>query len=720
MKPMESASPSSSFTTRGGIVVTRSVCPADPVGAVETLIDAIDERRGALYASMVDQPGRYSRWTVGFVDPPLALSARGRAFRLDALNPRGAVLLALLADTVRAAPGIADCSVTAQAITGTIAPATVVMREEERSRQSSVFSLVRAVMAAFAAPDDAQLGLYGAFGYDLVFQFEAMPQRLERADDQRDVVLYLPDALLVVDHARQAAEELFYDFAGQGLSTAGMPRVSLPARFRPAPSDGTVASDHGPGAYAANVELARGAFARGDLFEAVMSQTFSTPCTQAPATIFRRLRETNPAPYGALINLGEGEFLVSASPEMFVRVQGRRVETCPISGTAARGSDALADARNIRDLLNSEKDEAELTMCTDVDRNDKARICEAGSVKVIGRRQIEMTNRLIHTVDHVEGILRPGFDALDAFLTHAWAVTVTGAPKPGAMRFIEAHERSARRWYGGAIGFVSFDGSMNTGLTLRTVRLHEGVAEVRAGATLLYDSVAEAEDAECRLKASALLACLSPTAPKPGATLAIPRVAARVLLVDHEDSFVHMLADYVRQTGADVTTVRHDQALDALEREHPDVVLLSPGPGRPDDFAMRRLLDTLVARGLPVFGVCLGLQGLAEYFGGRLLQLNHPVHGRGTPLCLRAGRFIPAVDAPVQFGRYHSLYADPDRIPHVLDVLGDAGGVPMAIEHRTLPIAAVQFHPESILSGSDHAGLRLLATAMHALAGARA
>ena len=110
-------------------------------------------------------------------------------------------------------------------------------------------------------------------------------------------------------------------------------------------------------------------------------------------------------------------------------------------------------------------------------------------MRVIGRRQIEMYSRLIHTVDHVEGRLREGFDALDAFLTHMWAVTVTGAPKIWAMQFIEDHERSPRVWYGGAVGLIGFDGNLNTGLTLRTIRIKDGVAEIRAGATLLYDSV---------------------------------------------------------------------------------------------------------------------------------------------------------------------------------------------------------------------------------------
>ena len=159
-------------------------------------------------------------------------------------------------------------------------------------------------------------------------------------------------------------------------------------------------------------------------------------------------------------------------------------------------------------LLGSAKEESELTMCTDVDRNDKSRVCVPGTVTVIGRRQIEMYSRLIHTVDHIEGRLKPGFDAIDAFLTHMWAVTVTGAPKAWAMQFIEDNEAAPRRWYGGAVGKIGFDGSMNTGLTLRTARIKDGVAAVRAGATLLYDSDPESEERETHIKARALLETL--------------------------------------------------------------------------------------------------------------------------------------------------------------------------------------------------------------------
>jgi anthranilate/para-aminobenzoate synthase component I len=169
------------------------------------------------------------------------------------------------------------------------------------------------------------------------------------------------------------------------------------------------------------------AFARGDLFEAVPGQLFAEPCERTPAEVFQRLCKINPSPYGALINLGDGEFLVAASPEMFVRSDGKRIETCPISGTIARGADAISDAKQIQELLNSQKDEFELNMCTDVDRNDKARVCEPGTIKVLARRQIETYSKLFHTVDHVEGMLRPGFDALDGF-------SPTRGPSPSPAR----------------------------------------------------------------------------------------------------------------------------------------------------------------------------------------------------------------------------------------------------------------------------------------------
>jgi len=404
---------------------------------------------------------------------------------------------------------------------------------------------------------------------------------------------------------------------------------------------------------------------------------------------------------------------------MYVRVAGRRVETCPIAGTAARGADPLGDAEQIRRLLGSEKDESELTMCTDVDRNDKSRVCEPGSVRVLARRAIELYSRLIHTVDHVEGTLREGFDALDAFLSHAWAVTVTGAPKRAALAFIEEHERSPRRWYGGAVGVLGFDGSANTGLTLRTIRVQDGVAEIRVGATLLYGSDPEEEERETRLKAAALFDALrnaqapAPRAAPLAAGPARPGTGRRVLLVDFQDSFVHTLASYFRETGAKVKTLRAGFPLEELRRQEPDLVVLSPGPGRPADFALSKLIAAALARELPIFGVCLGLQALAEHFGAALAVLPEPRHGKRSRVRVLGGRLFEGLPRELEVGRYHSLVARPETLPPelVVTALAEDGAV-MALEHAALPIAAVQFHPESILTQAGGAGHAIVVRAV--------
>lgn len=712
---MQSVSPITSFQTQGGLTIRRQLLDLPHGDALEALARRLDRQRGVLLSSSFEFPGRYTRWDLGFTDPPLMISAFRRGMTLRALNARGALLLDFITPALRQMPELEALKSSPGALALSIRPSAERFAEEERSRQPSVFSVLRLLRDLFGTAEDPHLGLYGAFGYDLVFQFEPMPLRLPRAADQRDLVLYLPDEVLVVDHMRGTTTLHRYDFELAGRSTNALPRETPADPFRPGQDAMPAESDYATGEYAAMVQRAREAFARGDLYEVVLGQTFASACADAPSAVFERLRRANPSPYGALMNLGDGEFLIAASPEMFVRVEGRRIETCPIAGTIRRGADALEDAENIRTLLNSLKEESELTMCTDVDRNDKSRVCVPGSVSVIGRRQIEMYSRLIHTVDHVEGMLLPERDALDGFLSHAWAVTVTGAPKSWAIRHVEAEERSARRWYGGAIGRMGFDGNMNTGLTLRTIRLKEGVAEVRAGATLLHDSDPEAEEAECRLKASAMFAAIRGEASSPSASLPAtpePRAAgAAVLLVDHEDSFTHTLAGYLRAAGATVRTLRPELARAELRAGGtPDLVLLSPGPGRPADFAMSETLDLILRRDLPAFGVCLGLQGIVEYFGGALDVLAQPMHGKPSLVRNLGGRLLAGLPERFTVGRYHSLHARRLALPPVLRATAETeDGVIMAIEHRERPIAAVQFHPESLLTDPARIGMPLLA-----------
>jgi len=730
------------LTTGAGVTITRTASNFDPA-ALDRIAALVDRRRGGVLSSGMEYPGRYTRWHLAYVNPPVEITTQGRRITARALNERGAIIFPVIADALRRVGEVTDEEGRAPELTVYVPEGDGAFTEEERSRQPTVFSALREIVAAFGC-DDPHLGLYGAFGYDLAFQFEPVTLRQDRSDGQRDLVLHLPDEIYVVDLRREEAVKYSYEFTVGGVGTAGRPRETADT---PQAKHGTVQDDDFelpvPGRYAAIVERAKERFRCGDLFEVVPSHLFHERCS-SPAAFYERLRRRNPAPFEFLFNLGPGgdgagEYLVGASPEMYVRVQGDRVETCPISGTIARGADPLEDAANIALLIGSAKEESELTMCTDVDRNDKSRVCVPGTVTVIGRRQIEMYSRLIHTVDHIEGRLKPGFDAIDAFLTHMWAVTVTGAPKAWAMQFIEDNETAQRRWYGGAVGKIGFDGSMNTGLTLRTARICGGVAVVRAGATLLYDSDPESEERETHIKARALLETLreveretqgaavgpadavlsssgSADYPDPPGHAAPPPRALRILLVDHQDSFVHTLADYFRQQDAEVTTLRAGFPAAMLDRLAPDLVVLSPGPGRPADFRCDELLAELDARRLPAFGVCLGLQAMVEHAGGQLSLLPEPQHGKPGRILVR-GQSALLAGLPAEFtgARYHSLYAREADVKGGFTVTATTpDGVVMAIEDDAAGRWAVQFHPESILTAAGRNGHAVIANVLAA------
>ncbi|HUJ75535.1 MAG TPA: chorismate-binding protein, partial [bacterium] len=324
-------------------------------------------------------------------------------------------------------------------------------------------------------------------------------------------------------------------------------------------------------------------------------------------------------------------------------------------------------------------------------------------------------SRLVHTVDHGEGELAPAYDALDAFATHLWACTVAGAPKPVALQTIEDLEKSPRRWYGGAVGYLSVNGNLNSGMTLRTVHLEGGIASVRAGATLLYDSDPVSEERETRIKASAFLEAALRQGAGAAKAVAAPAAVAqvgrgrRVLFVDFLDSFVHTLASYVRITGAEVVTVRADFPERLLDELRPDLVFLSPGPGTPKERGVPEVGRRALARGIPLFGICLGHQGMAEYFGAELGVLETPVHGKPSRVQHTGRHLFQGLPNPLNAGRYHSLYVKKQGLPAELEVLAESeDGVIMALRHKTLPVASFQFHPESILTLAQDVGQRLI------------
>jgi anthranilate synthase len=704
------------YTTPHGIAVTRTASRAPFRKGLRHLLRDLDTRRGIYLSSGYEYPGRYSRWDIAATRPPLEIVAWDRLVEFRPLNLRGHMLIRMLSPILAGHPHWESFGPAGGVLAGRLKPLPPLFPEEERSKQPSVFSILRALTDEFRNPKDPYLALVGAFGYDLLFQFEPIEKRLPR-NGHKDLHLFLCDDIHFMDRKKEVIDRYQYDFDFEDVSTLALDRGAEEIAPPPAREPGEISSDHAPEEYMANVETVREGMRRGDYYEVVLRQTFSTPYSGTPSALFERVQHASPSPYEFLLQFGD-EQLVGASPEMFVRIEGRRVETCPISGTAQRTGDPLRDAENIRELLKSAKEESELTMCTDVDRNDKSRVSEPGSVKVIGRRLIESYAGVFHTVDHVESYLQAGFDALDAFLSHMWAVTVIGAPKKAAAQAVERLEKDARGWYGGAVGMIQMNGDINTGILIRTTYLRDGMAYYPVGATLLYDSVPALEEQETRLKATGFFRAMrGGKKPMPAAAAHAPRRAgARMLLVDNDDCFIHTLANYARQAGADVVTYRAGFPPELLDEIRPDLLLISPGPGRPADFGVPDLVRQAAARGIPVFGVCLGLQGIVEAFGGELGVLGYPMHGKPSRVSHCGDGIFEGLPENVQVGRYHSLFARREALPECLQVTAESDdGVIMAVRHRELPIAAVQFHPESILSSEGDAGLRLMSNVVRQL-----
>jgi len=213
-----------SYTTQGGIFVSRTVDKISSEAALEEVLLRLDSQRGGLLESQYEYPGRYNRWAIGFVNPPLELATLDNTFTFTAHNQRGMVLLEYLSQILPQSSELIAVERKDRQILGSVKPTEKLFAEEERSRQPSVFTVVREILQLFRSNEDKHLGLYGAFGYDLVLQFEQIAKLQQRAADQRDLVLYLPDELLIVDYYQQQGYRLQYEFVTNNGNTKDLPR----------------------------------------------------------------------------------------------------------------------------------------------------------------------------------------------------------------------------------------------------------------------------------------------------------------------------------------------------------------------------------------------------------------------------------------------------------------------------------------------------------------
>ena len=375
-------------------------------------------------------------------------------------------------------------------------------------------------------------GAVGYFGYDLVRAVEPLGAPNPDPLGLPDMSLIVCELMLAFDHLRHEVTVLGYAFcedeqaveAGYDRARAliGQARAALrgpvpPAPARPISADGTSAPQtfepEGVGGpwrsnlsrehFEANVSRIVEYVRAGDAFQVVPSQRFSAPATVEAFSIYRGLRTVNPSPYMYYLEFGDFQ-IAGASPEPLVKVSGRRVETRPIAGTYPRGASEEEDRRQATALLADPKERAEHVMLVDLGRNDLGRVCEYGSVEVDEYMAVETYSHVFHIVSQVSGRLREGLGAMDALAAALPAGTLSGAPKVRAMEIIDELEPHKRCSYGGAIGYLSFTGDLDTAIHIRTAVVKDGEVHVQAGGGTVADAQPDYEYRESVAKAKAM------------------------------------------------------------------------------------------------------------------------------------------------------------------------------------------------------------------------
>jgi anthranilate synthase component 1 len=393
-----------------------------------------------------------------------------------------------------------------------------------------ILHVVRQEMAQFTPADLPGLprfsgGAVGYLGYDVVRFFEKLPETAVTAlENLPDAIFLLADTLVVFDHARHRLLILSNARVNGDTEAAYVEAIQMIERvserlLRPLPAipsqqygrhrhpiHATPASNMTQPQYEAMVRQAKEYIAAGDIFQVVLSQRFSRQTNAHPFAIYRALRMLNPSPYMFFFDFSPLDLhVIGASPEIHVRLEDGTATVRPIAGTRRRGQTAVEDQALEQELLADPKERAEHVMLVDLGRNDIGRVSEYGSVKVSDLMTIERYSHVMHIVSHVTGQLKAGLDAFDLMRATFPAGTVSGAPKVRAMEIIEELEGQRRGLYAGAVGYFSYDGGMDTCITIRTMVMQDDTVYVQAGAGIVADSDPASEYQESVNKASALM-----------------------------------------------------------------------------------------------------------------------------------------------------------------------------------------------------------------------
>ena len=364
-------------------------------------------------------------------------------------------------------------------------------------------------------------GYIGFFAYESAQYAESKIAMLPRKDSKfkehmPDIMLVKAEQLIVFDNLNNSTQIIFnacldsmtYSLAQSKLdeieSLVSKPMSPQTDNFKELTNTFEFESNFSKEEYLDAVNTIKNYIAEGDVMQVVLAQDFSANFDRDPFNLYKAIRRLNPSPYMYFINLDECQ-IVGASPEILVRLEDQEITLRPLAGTRKRGKNAKEDAFNEQDLLNDPKEIAEHLMLIDLGRNDVGRVSEIGSVKVTDKMIVEKYSHVMHIVSNVVGKLASKFSYFDVMKAALPAGTLSGAPKIRAMEIINELEPSSRGIYGGAIGYIGWDGNMDTAIAIRTAVIKDKIIHVGAGGGIVADSIPENEWLECRQKSKVFM-----------------------------------------------------------------------------------------------------------------------------------------------------------------------------------------------------------------------
>ncbi|QPB82946.1 anthranilate synthase component 1 [Pseudoalteromonas rubra] len=461
------------------------------------------------------------------VDTALRFECTGKNVIVRAMSNNGEQLLPYLAQEVENCDVTLDNSV----LTITYQDTSADLDEYAKLKADNAFSALRTCINRIKCNSDTPFSLFlgGVFAYDMVANFEQLPDVPDGANSCPDYVFYLAETLLIIDHQAQTTELIGNVFngpdvhancfeVGRQLEVLNHQCDALES-FSPSPLAGSceVSVDISDEAYIEQVVKLKQHIVDGDIFQVVPSRTFSLPCGD-PLSAYKALKQQNPSPY--MFYMRDEEFvLFGASPESALKYceQSNQVEVYPIAGTRPRGKFADGsinpdlDSRIELELRDDQKERAEHLMLVDLARNDVARISVPGTRHAKELLKVDRYSQVMHLVSRVVGQLKPDLDALHAYQASMNMGTLVGAPKVKAAELVRHTEQQRRGSYGGAVGYLTGDGAMDSCIVIRSAFVKNGQALVQAGAGVVYDSDPQAEADETRAKASAVIKAIQST-----------------------------------------------------------------------------------------------------------------------------------------------------------------------------------------------------------------